>query len=134
LVQRDPKRMRSLRFAVACVVALVAIVCFFRARAHIGSEYIAVLYGALHLQILAGGPAFPYAIVFGLALGAAAHGALSRDGIDRQLGYGSAFLLAAGFSPHAPLLLALLVCAAAMFARALYAEAEVQAEAVFETV
>jgi hypothetical protein len=97
LVRRDPKRVRSVRLAVASVTALGALALALEARAYAGAEYATLLYGA------------------------SLHGALSRDGVDRQLGYACACLLGAGFAPHAPLELSLLVCAAALFARALVA-------------
>lgn len=123
LARRTPHFVKSARFAAVCVLGAFGALSFLKAKTLVGSDYAAVLYGALHAQTLAEGPGLPYALVVGCGVGAAAFGALSRDGINRQLGYAAALLLSAGYAPNAPMLLALLVAASALFARALYADA-----------
>lgn len=122
LARRTPDFVKSARFMAVCAIGVLGGLAFLKAKMLVGSDYEAVLYGAVHAQTLADGPGLPYAVVVGSAVAAAAFGALSRDGINRQLGYGAALLLSAGYAPNAPMLLVLLVAAAALFARALYAD------------
>lgn len=119
LVLRDPRGPRSKRLQASMALALALAALFVRTRAYVGSEYATLLYGALHAQALADGPAIVYALVVGLGVGAFAHGCLSGNAVDRQLGHASAMLLAAGFAPRAPVQLGLFVAGAALHARAL---------------